>query len=158
MSRFKHWSKSLVQPIGRHVWPLSAPNQTKSWLNMKLCQVIVCTNLVSSTLIWPQNTICVYIYNCLSAFTTIHLYLALYRRYYPYLVIFALILPYVPYAMYSSIEKIIHGDIALKRIWGSRKCWHECSLCVYLVIDQFWVDLCRVSFGCEYSCSRVLRV
>ena len=27
MSRFKHWSKSLVQPIGRHVWPLSAPNQ-----------------------------------------------------------------------------------------------------------------------------------
>ena len=71
----------------------------------------------------PKHTICVYriAYLHLPLFTLWFLY----RRYYPYLVILpliALILPYVPYSMYSSIEKIIHGDIALKRIWGSRTC------------------------------------
>ena len=94
----------------------------------------------------------------LPLFTYIWPYIDVITPIWSYLPLIALLLPYVPYSMYSSIEKIIHGDIALKRIWGSRTCWHECSLCVYLVIDNFWVDLYRVSFGCEYSCSRVLRV
>ena len=34
----------------------------KSLPNMKLGKVIICSNLVLSTLIWPQNTICVHIY------------------------------------------------------------------------------------------------
>ena len=32
---------------------------------------------------------------------------------------------------------IIHGDIAFQRIWGYRKCCHECSLGVYLVIHNY---------------------
>ena len=39
----------------------------------------------------------------------------------------------------QSNRKIIHGDIAFQRIGGYRKCCHECSLCVYLVIDNFFV-------------------
>ena len=63
----------------------------------------------------------------------------------------ALILPYVPKSLqidililrlhlctkFKSNRTIIHGDIAFQRFGGSRKCCHECSLCVYLVIDNF---------------------
>ena len=34
------------------------------------------------------------------------------------------------------IEKNIHGDVAFQRIGGYRMCCHECSLGVYLVIDN----------------------
>ena len=52
--------------------------------------------------------------------------------------------------MYSSIETIIYGDIALKRIWWCRKCWHECSLGVYLVIKI--LGGYRASFGWKQLC------
>ena len=39
-------------------------------------------------------------------------------------------------ATFVSNRTIIHGDIAFQRIGGYRKCCHECSLCVYLVIDN----------------------
>ena len=54
-------------------------------------------------------------------------------------------------ARYSSIETapmckmfkmsnrtIIHGETAFQRIGGYIKCCHECSLGVYLVIDNYW--------------------
>ena len=54
--------------------------------------VIICpnSNLVLSTLIWPQNTILVHIQPYLPIFTTIYLHLAIFRLNYPYLGIFAL--------------------------------------------------------------------
>ena len=52
--------------------------------------------------------------------------------------------------MYSSIETIIYGDIALQRIWWCRNCWHGCSLGVYLVIDFFGGY--RASFGWKQLC------
>ena len=58
----------------------------------------------------------------LPLFTYIWPYIDVITPIWSYLPLIALILPYVPYSMYSSIENIIHGDIALKRIWGSRKC------------------------------------
>ena len=39
-------------------------------------------------------------------------------------------------ATFVSNRTIIHGYIAFQRIGGYRKCCHECSLCVYLVIDN----------------------
>ena len=55
--------------------------------NMKLGQVITCSNLVLSTPIWPQNTIFVHIYPYLPSCITIYLHLALFSLNYPYLVI-----------------------------------------------------------------------
>ena len=42
-----------------------------------------------------------------------------------------------PLCKIKSNRTIIHGDIAFKRIGGYRKCCHECSLCVDLVMDNF---------------------
>ena len=50
-SRFEYCSKSLVQPIGSHIWQLLAPINMNSWPNMKLGQVIINCNLVLSTFI-----------------------------------------------------------------------------------------------------------
>ena len=118
---------------------------------------------VSSTLTWHQNTIFVYIYNCLPIFTTSHLYFALFRLNYHYLIIFSLNCPdfttcaIFTQNMYSSIKTIMYGDIALQIIWGCRKCWHECSLGVYLVIDNFW-GIQSVVWLRKNRCSKVLGV
>ena len=60
-SRFEHCSESLIWPIGSHIWSLFAPIHMKCWPKVKLGQVIICSNLVLSTLIWPHNTIFVHI-------------------------------------------------------------------------------------------------
>ena len=109
-SRFEHFSESLIQPIGSYIWPLLAPIHMKSWPNMKLGKVIICSNLVWSTLTWLLNTMFVHIKHYLPTFTTIYLYLAKCSINYTYLVIFALNYPdlsicaiFTP-ARYSSIE------------------------------------------------------
>ena len=115
---------------------------------MNLGQVIVWSNLVSSQrfhlplldLKIPFLSIFRIAYLYLPRVTYILPCLDLIIIIWSYLPIIALILPYVPNShknMYSSIETIIYGDIALQRIWGCRKCWHKCSLGVYLVIDNF---------------------
>ena len=76
----------------------------KSWPKVKLGHVIICSNLVVSTLIWPQNIISVHISPYLPLFTTIYLYLALLPLYghinYPNLTICAIFTLH----LYSSIE------------------------------------------------------
>ena len=44
----------------------------KSWPKVKLGKVIICSNLVLSTLIWPQNT---YFFSYLALLTYIYHYL-----------------------------------------------------------------------------------
>ena len=121
----------------------------KSWPKVKLGHVIICSNLVLSNLIWPQNTIFVLTY--------IYLYLAVFRHNYPYLSIFALNCPdfticaiFTLY-MYSSIETAPLCNIleqsdhyscryCISKTLGIQKCCHECSLGVNLVIDTFFVS------------------
>ena len=73
---------------------------------MKLCQVIICSNFVISTLIWPQNiilSIFILTYLYLPLFTYIWLYLGLIILIWAYLPFNGLILPYVPYSPYICI-------------------------------------------------------
>ena len=75
----------------------------KSWPKVKAGKVIICSNLVLSTLIWPQNTIFVHIYLYLALFTYIWMYLGLITLIWAYVSLIALILPYVPYSPYICI-------------------------------------------------------
>ena len=127
-------------------------------------EIIVWSNLVSSrgfhlpllAIKIPFLSIFTIAYLYLPRTTYMLPYLDLINLIWSYLPLIALILPYVPYS--PKYETIVYGDIALRRIWGCRKCWHECSLCVYLVIDNWGGGGYRASFGCENCRSRVLGV
>ena len=69
----------------------------KSLPNVKLGQVIIGSNLVLSTLIWPQDNIFVHIKPYLPIFTYVWLYLGLITLIWACLPLIPLILPYVPY-------------------------------------------------------------
>ena len=128
-----------------------------SWPNIKLGRYYL-LQFGLSTLTWPQNTMFVLIFSItylhLPLFTYIWLNVALITLIWSYFPLIALIWPYVPHssqidilllklhlrAKFESNRTIIHVDIAFKSIRGYKKGCHECSLCVYLVIDvcTFW--------------------
>ena len=56
-SQFKHCSKSLIWPLGSHIWSLFAQIHMQSWPKSKLGKVIMCNYLGLSTFISPQYTI-----------------------------------------------------------------------------------------------------
>ena len=103
---------------------------------MKLGQVIICSNLA---LLGPKIP-------CFSILSITYLHLPLFTYIWPNVALIALILLYVPYSPQIDILLLrlhlckvrvigqLFMDIAFKRIGGYRKCCHECSLCVYLVI------------------------
>ena len=125
---------------------------------VKLNRIIIYSNLVLSTVIWPQNTIFVHTYLYLPLLTYIWLYFGLITLIQEYLPLIALILPYIYHIyicaiftlhMYSSIEtaplcKLLEQSdhyswrYYISKNWGIQKCRHEHSLGVNLVIDIFY--------------------
>ena len=110
--------------------------------------VIICSNLVLYTPIWPQITILSICKPYLPIFTTICLYLAIFRLNYPYFGIFALI-AIVNLYMYSSIKtaplcKILEQSdhyswrYCISKTWGY-KCHQRNQFGANLVIDIFYV-------------------
>ena len=101
----------------------------KSWQNLKLRQVIICSNLVVSTSTTPKYHVCPYL-AYLPTFTTIYLYLALCSMNYHYLVIFALNCPdsticaiftqYI-YSICAIFTQDIYSSILLCKIFESNR-------------------------------------
>ena len=139
--RFEHCSESLI--ISGNYFPLQIKQKVDLiWNKVKLLFAPIWFHLPLFDPKIQFVSIFRVAYLHLSLFTYIWPYLDLITPIWSYLPLIALIAPslcaiFIKH-MYSSIEKIIHRDIALQRIYGCRKCWHECSLCVYLVIDNFW--------------------
>ena len=125
MSRFKHWSK-ITRPAYRKtclaiIGPQSNKKLTKYEIMSSYCWQQFGFIYPYLTPKIPFLSIFRIAYLHLPLFTYIWPYLDFITPIWSYLPLIALILPYVPYSMYSSIENIIHGDIALKRILGKQK-------------------------------------
>ena len=108
-SRFEHFSESLIQPIGSYIWPLLALIHMKSWPKLLFAAIWFYLPLLG-----PKIP-CLSIFSI--TFTTIWPNVALITIIWSYLQLFM---------------EILH----FKEL-GDTECCHECSLCVYLVIDNF---------------------
>ena len=80
----------------------------KSLPNVKLGQVIIGSNLVLSTLIWPKIKFVsifslTYLYLPLFTYIWMYMYLGLITLIWAYLPLIARILPYMPYSPYTCI-------------------------------------------------------
>ena len=125
----------------------------KSWPKLKLCKVIIWSNLVLSTIFGPRIpfwSIFSLTYLYLPLFTYIWLYLGLITLIWAYLPLIPLILPYVPYSPYAffywdctsmqncrAIRPLFMEILHFKDL-GDTSVVSECSLGVNLVIDNIF--------------------